>query len=422
VDVAAAVTVVMVVRHQPPPAVALPLRETGQLTLPGDSSRFDYASLDPGRGPLFVAHLGASQIIEIDIHANQVVRVIDGIDQAHGVLVVPQRHRVYATATGANRMVTLDEDTGQQLAQAPTGDYPDGLAYDPDQHTIWTTNESGGSETVIDADTNQVHGTVQLGGEAGNVYYDPTSRLMLADVQTRNELAVVDPTTLAVTRRVPLPGCDHDHGLALDPAHRLAFVACDANATLLSVDMTTWQILDAQRVGNDPDVLAYDPSAGRLYVAAESGWLTILDQHDRRLTVTGRAYLADGAHIVAEHQRDAGPADLQFGQAVGDRGRADPVEGEDPRVAVLHDHGGAGQGGQSSPTRDVMPVFLLCGHTARRESRMAAADPCGIGLVGGVTGRKLCLTECSRARVGAPCARMARKRWPMSSLCWTGRG
>lgn len=110
---------------------------------------------------------------------------------------------MYATATGANRMVTLDEDTGRQLAEAPTGDYPDGLAYDPDHHTIWTTNETGGSETVIDADTNQIRGTVQLGGEAGNVYYDPIAKQTLVDVQTRNELAVIDTATMAITRRVP---------------------------------------------------------------------------------------------------------------------------------------------------------------------------------------------------------------------------
>jgi DNA-binding beta-propeller fold protein YncE len=297
--VVAVLATVALLRSRPPSTVALPLHKIGELTLPGDSSRFDYASLDAGRGLLFIAHLGASQIIEVDTHAGRVVRVIDGIADVHGVLVVPARHRVYATATGANRMVTLDEDTGKQLAQTPTGDYPDGLAYDPHQSTIWTTNESGGSETVIDADTGQVRGTVQLGGEAGNVYYDPAARQMLVDVQGRNELAVIDPATLAITRRVPLPGCDHDHGLAIDSEHRLAFIACDANATLLTVDLTTWQTLDTQRVGDDPDVLAYDSSAGHLYVAAESGWLTILDQHDRRLTITGRAHLADNAHVVA---------------------------------------------------------------------------------------------------------------------------
>ena len=299
VAIALAMTVVVLVQHRPPQVVPLPLHPAGHIPLPGDNSRFDYASLDPEHGLLFIAHLGASEVIEVDVHTDKVVRVIGGVADVHGVLVVPARHRVYATATGTNQMVTIDEDTGEQLAKAPTGGYPDGLAYDPDQHTIWTTNESGGSETVIDADTGQVRGTVQLGREAGNVYYDTAARQMLVDVQTRNELAAVDPGTLTVTRRVPLPGCDHDHGLALDPAHRLGFVACDGNATLLTVDLNTWQILGHHAVGQDPDVLAYDPGTHRLYVAAESGWLTTLDVHNRHTTVTGSSHLADGAHIVA---------------------------------------------------------------------------------------------------------------------------
>jgi DNA-binding beta-propeller fold protein YncE len=293
-----AVAAVVAMRRRPPPSVTLPLRPAGQIALPGDGSRFDYASLDPGRGLLFVAHLGASEIIEIDVHAGTVVRVIRDVEQVHGVPVVPDRHRVYATATGADQLVTFDEDTGTRLGQAPTGDYPDGLAYDPVHHTIWTTNETGGSETVVDADTGQVRGTVQLGGEAGNVVYDPTGGQILVDVQSRNILAAIDPATLGVIRRVPLPGCDHDHGLSLDPARRLAFVACDANATLLTVDLDTGKTLDTQPVGQDPDVLAYDPGAGRLYVAAESGWVTLLDERGRQLTVSGRSHLADGAHVV----------------------------------------------------------------------------------------------------------------------------
>jgi DNA-binding beta-propeller fold protein YncE len=140
---------------------------------------------------------------------------------------------------------------------------------------------------------------VPLGGEAGNVSYDPTTATVLVDVQTRNEVAVIDTTTNTVTRRIPLPGCDHDHGLNLDTTDRLAFIACDANATLLVLDLTTWQVIDRHPVGQDPDVLAYDPDAHRLYVACESGWLTTLDVHNRQTTVTGSAHLADGAHVVA---------------------------------------------------------------------------------------------------------------------------
>ncbi|MGI8305819.1 YncE family protein [Saccharopolyspora hattusasensis] len=218
-----------------------------------------------------MAHLGTSEVIEVDVHAGRVVRVIPNVSQAHGVLTVPALHRVYATATGSNAMVALDEDSGQVISQSLTGEYPDGLAYDPRRNTVWTTNERGGSETVIDATSGVVRGTVALGGQVGNVAYDPASDQMLVAVQGRNELAVLDPSKLAVTRRIALPGCDHDHGLALDPAQRLAFVACDGNAVLLTVDLNAGTVTGTAPVGQEPDVLAYDPDAQRLYVAAESG-------------------------------------------------------------------------------------------------------------------------------------------------------
>ena len=72
------------------PRVALPLRTVGEVALPGGSSRFDYASLDPERGLLFIAHLGASTVIEVNIHTHEVVRTIGDVASVHGVLVVPE--------------------------------------------------------------------------------------------------------------------------------------------------------------------------------------------------------------------------------------------------------------------------------------------------------------------------------------------
>jgi DNA-binding beta-propeller fold protein YncE len=277
----------------------LPLRSVGEITLPGNGSRFDYASVDPARGLLFIAHLGASEVIEVDLRARRVVRTVSNISQVHGVLVVPQLHRVYATATGVNQVVALDEDTGEVLARAATGDYPDGLAYDSRRNTVWTTNETGGSETVVDAATLQGRGTVELGGEVGNVVYDPRADRMVVAVQGRDDLAGIVPETLTVERRIALPGCQHPHGLSLDHDNRLAFVACDQNATAMAVDQMSGNILSTVRVGDNPDVLAYDAGLHRLYVACESGWVTILDLHDRTLAATASAYLADGAHVVA---------------------------------------------------------------------------------------------------------------------------
>ena len=45
-----------------------------------------------------------------------------------------------------------------------------------------------------------------------------------------------------------------------------------------------------------PMCLAYDPGAGRVYVA---GWVSIFDHEHGRLTARGSAHLADGAHSMA---------------------------------------------------------------------------------------------------------------------------
>jgi DNA-binding beta-propeller fold protein YncE len=139
---------------------------------------------------------------------------------------------------------------------------------------------------------------VRLGGEAGNVAYNRASGHILVDVQGRNQLAVIDPATRSVIRRMPLPGCENDHSLALDSPARLAFIACDINSALLTVDMNTWQVTGAATVGVEPDVLAFDGHAGRLYVAAESGWVTVLRLHGHRLQAIYSNYLANDAHVV----------------------------------------------------------------------------------------------------------------------------
>ena len=86
---------------------------------------------------------------------------------------------------------------------------------------------------------------------------------------------------------------------ALDGANQVMFVGCEANATMVTVDLSDRTVVDRHGVGETPDVLAYDPGAGRVYVAAESGWVSIFDHEHGRLTARGSAHLADGAHSMA---------------------------------------------------------------------------------------------------------------------------
>lgn len=149
----------------------LPLRTVVNVELPGPSNRFDYASIDPTTGRLWIAHMDAGRLLAFDVRHRRVVQTVKA-SGVHGVLAVPQVHRVYASATDDHEMLTIDSRTGRVLRRAPAGVYPDGLAYDPIDREVYVSDESGGVESVFDRSGARI-ATVELGGEAGNVQFDP---------------------------------------------------------------------------------------------------------------------------------------------------------------------------------------------------------------------------------------------------------
>ena len=279
----------------------LPLRQVGtDIPLPGKANRFDYATVDPQRRLLFLAHLGSGMVTAIDLRTPRVVANVADVPAVHGVLAVPELSEVFATATGRNRLDVISEQTYRVVAQAPAGTYPDGMAYAPDTQELFISDESGRTETVIDTRSNRRIATIPLGGEAGNSQYDPISHEVFVDVQTRDEIAAIDPRTNELVARYPLPrSCRDDHSLLIDAPARLAFVACDGNAKLLLVDMTDMRVLSVHDVGRNPDVLAFDPGLRRLYVASESGVVIVFELAGENLKLLGRKLLADEAHSVA---------------------------------------------------------------------------------------------------------------------------
>ena len=275
----------------------LPLQRVASVPLPGPSNRFDYTSLDSTTGRLYIAHMDAGQLLVFDTRKRRVTKTI-AAPGVHGVIAVPEIHRVYASATDVRQLFTIDSRTGRVLSRAPAGAYPDGLVYDPAERKVFVSDESGGIEAVFNAAGRRI-GTVKLGGEAGNVQYDSASGKVLADVQSRDQVAVIDPRSNRVVRRVGLPGCDHPHGLNVDAPRRLAFVACDGNARLLTLDLGSMKVIGKMTVGESPDVLAFDKSSKRLYVSSESGVVTVAVERGRKLVKLGQGELAPNAHTVA---------------------------------------------------------------------------------------------------------------------------
>jgi len=293
--------------------------KAADMPLGAKTSRFDYQSLDPSTGRLAVSKMGSGKLLIFDTRRQTLISELSGFPKVTGVLMVPELKKIYASVPGAGlgaslsvalgmtglskgsgAVAILDSASLKEIARLPAGVFPDGIAYDPKDKRIFVTDEMGGGLTVIGADSDKLIGRVDAGGEVGNVQYDTISRRIYAPVQSRDELIAVDPATLKVAARYKLDGCRHPHGLRIADSTAIGYVACDENDRLLAVDLASGRISADLPIGHDPDVLAADPGIKRLYIASESGMMSVIDTGDAAKPMAlGDVMVGKDAHSVA---------------------------------------------------------------------------------------------------------------------------
>ena len=278
------------------------LRLLREIPLPGPANRFDYQSVDPASGRIYMNHMNAGRTIVFDANNGRIVGEVSGVPRATGVWAVPTHHQVYVSAAGNHEVAIIDDRSLKITARVGGIRFPDGIAYATDADKVFVSDESGGSDVVIDPKTARKRSTIDLGGEAGNTHYDSVSHCILVAVQTRNQLVAIDPVSERVVERYELPGSDGPHGFALDEPDRLAFISSEGNGNLQVVDLRTMRITQNIKVPDDPDVLAWDPSWRRLYVAAESGSVTAYVLDHTTLRPLGQIR-APHAHTVSVDPR-----------------------------------------------------------------------------------------------------------------------
>ena len=283
----------------PVPPDSPPLRMVRDVPLPGPASRFDYQSFDPTTGRLYIAHMGAGQLIAFDTATGTVLGTVADLPSITGVLVVPNLSRVYVAVAGDHQIAVVDTRSLTVTDRFGAIGFPDGLDLAPRQQRVFVSDESGGGEVVIDMATKTVTTTIDIGGDAGNTHYDAGSGCMLVTVQTRDQLVAIDPATARIVGRYDMgEKCQSPHGFLVDVPNRRAFVTCEDNATMQVVDLTTMRVTATLPTGDGPDVLAFDSDWRRLYVASESGTISVFHEQGDKLQSDG-TYQAPHAHSIA---------------------------------------------------------------------------------------------------------------------------
>jgi YVTN family beta-propeller protein len=275
------------------------LKTVADVSLPGGATRFDYQSLDPKSGRLYLSHMGDGNVVVFDTKTNKVLANIPGFPTVTGVLVVPALKSVYASVTHNHEVVVLDTEKLVVSKRIKDGKFPDGLAYSPETQKVFVSDEAGGVEIVIDTKRNERVNTIEMGGEVGNTQYDPVSHLIYACVQTRNELVEINPETDKIQARYRLSGGEHPHGFYIDDQNGKAYVACEGDNKLLVFDMKNHSVENVFPVADGPDVLAFDRGLQLLYVACESGAVSLFRHSSGKLEKVGDVKVGPNSHSVS---------------------------------------------------------------------------------------------------------------------------
>lgn len=282
-------------------AATMPLVLVADVDLTGRANRFDYQDVDAKRGHLVIAHMNDASVVVADVKDGKVLKTIPNVPTARGVVVADEIARIFVTSS-PDQVVVIDADTLAEVGRVKSGRGPDGIAWDPVHRIVATSDQSDGAISLIADAGNGARTPIKLGTETGNVVFDKgrsTFWITVVGGATIDRLIEIDPATATKKTTIELPGCDGAHGLRIHPDGKSALVACEGNTKIARVDLGGAHEVVLASTGSGPDVLAIDPGLGWIYVAAESGDLTVFDLGRPGLELVDREHVADHAHSVA---------------------------------------------------------------------------------------------------------------------------
>lgn len=283
-----------------PGSPSLPLTLVADVDLPGNAVRFDYQDIDPAKQHLVIAHMNDDAVVIANLDGT-VAKVLSDIPTARGVVVADDVGRIFVTSL-PNQLVIIDNDTLAEVSRVPTGKSPDGVGWDPMHRVVGVSDQGDGAISLIADSGSGARTQVVLGSETGNVVFDPGRAIfwitVVADTPP-DQLMGVDPTAGRVTEKIALPGCQGAHGLRIHPDGKSAFIACEDNDQLLRAELDGEHAVALGPTGAGPDVMSIDALLGWLYVAAESGDLTVFDLTRSGIHLLGRDRPGSNAHTVA---------------------------------------------------------------------------------------------------------------------------
>ena len=201
------------------------LKRVAAIELPGPSGlRFDYLTIDYDDHYLFCAHLGPGILYVIDLRRTSSSKTITDLPGIEGVEYAPDLKKIYTSNWHEDKIGVIDVKTLKVIKKIPTESKPDGSAYAAPFHKLYVSDETAKAVAIVDVTRDEIVNMLRFDSQTGMPQYDPVAKKIYVNLQSLNILAVIDPANDQVVGMHPVGKCKGNHGMALDPEHRRAFL------------------------------------------------------------------------------------------------------------------------------------------------------------------------------------------------------
>jgi DNA-binding beta-propeller fold protein YncE len=241
---------------------------------------WDYITLDPNRGYLFIGRRGEGVTV-YDVKAKKVVRTIDKTDDANAITLVPEFDRGYTT-NGDGTTTAFQLSTLKPIDRIKFGEDADSGFYDPVTKQIAFTMGDSKAIAFVDAKTGSVVGKLSMESKKlDGTVPDGEGNLFMA-LRDRNAVVKIDVKARAVMAEWKTTGCEEPTGIAFDRANKRIFVGCRGKSPVLTVlDSNSGHVITTLEIGRGNDGVIYDPETRKIYTSnGVDANLVIYDQVD----------------------------------------------------------------------------------------------------------------------------------------------
>jgi DNA-binding beta-propeller fold protein YncE len=262
----------------------------------GGEGGWDYVVADPPNHRLFIAR--QNRVIVVDMNDGHLITELKGLNGAHGIALVPDIGRGFATSGNDSSILMFDLKTYKGLLKIPAAPDADAILYDPSSKHVFSFNGDANSATVVDPRRGTRVATIALGGkpEAGASSRDGKVYVNIVD---SSQIVEIDTKTNSVTRRWSTGACKNPVSMAIDTRGQRVFSGCRSGVLAVS-DYRNGTVVTTVPIGRGVDGAGYDPARRDAYTSNGDGTLTVIHQDSPdRYRVVENVETAQGARTMS---------------------------------------------------------------------------------------------------------------------------